>query len=530
MTASISTAEFAAFAPSPAPAHAAAPRLSIPLTLGVLVAACLIPALVALGAMSYVDYRFRETALYGETIANARTMMALVDRDLETVESGLRVLASGNVATDGEMTRLQERLRNAPKSPAIGAYAVVDRDGRVRSTTTSGPARPDGELATRLKAVFTTGKPVLTGVFPGPADRPPVVAMGVPIPRGDGVGYTLAAVLAPETLFASARASLPAGWIAAIIDQDGDIVARTPDAARYVGQRATPSLLAALDGRSEGTSETMTKDDVAMLTAFSRSSRGDWTVAVGAPRALLVGSLHRSIAWIAVAALGVLGFVLWFAFRVSHAVTRAVDGLVEPAMALGSGRPVDVQPTRFREIDAVGRAIRQASRRRATAQHHAYHAPLTNLRNRTLFDEMAMRQIAQAYRDGAQFAILAIDLDGFKAVNDQHGHAAGDLVLKTVADRIMGLVRGSDVVSRRGGDEFAVMLVDVDGARTRHIAEKLLDALSQPYPGVEPSVSASIGVARYPHDATTLHDLLERADEALYAAKDAGKRRVTGDF
>jgi diguanylate cyclase (GGDEF)-like protein len=166
----------------------------------------------------------------------------------------------------------------------------------------------------------------------------------------------------------------------------------------------------------------------------------------------------------------------------------------------------------------------------ATAQHHAYHDPLTDLRNRTLFDEMASREIAQAYRDGTQLAILAIDLDGFKAVNDLHGHAAGDRVLKSVATRITSLIRGSDVVSRRGGDEFSVLLVDVDGSGTRLIADKLLAALSLPYADVTPPVSASIGVARYPHDATTLKALLECADEALYMAKNAGKRRVVGDF
>ena len=506
-------------------------RWTIPGTLALLVAACLVPALIALVVMSYVNYRVQEAALFAAAVAHARTLMALVDRDLEGVESGLRVLATANVVTEGEFGRLYDRLRGAQKSQAINAYYLIDRDGRQRLNTLQpyGPA-PDSELSPHLKSVFSTGKPELSGVFFAPADRSPIVTMGVPVFRGDAVAYALAVAMTPEQVFASARRSIPDGWIAAIVDSDGRLVARSRDSARYVGQRATPSLLAAIAGRAEGMSETVTRDGELMLTAFSRSSRGDWTVAVGAPKTLLVAALHRSIALLAAGALVVLGFVLWFAFRVSRAVTRAVDGLAEPAQALGNGRPVELQQTPFREVDAVGRAIQQASRRLTTAQHHAYHDPLTNLRNRTLFDEMALRQIAQAYRDGAQLAILALDLDGFKAVNDQHGHAAGDFVLKTVADRIMGLVRGSDVVSRRGGDEFAVMLVDVDGAKTRHIAEKLLDALSAPYPGIEPSVSASIGVARYPHDATTLQDLLERADEALYAAKDAGKRRVTGDF
>ncbi len=251
-----------------------------------------------------------------------------------------------------------------------------------------------------------------------------------------------------------------------------------------------------------------------------------WTLAVGTPQAALYLSVGPLVAGAGIAA----ALVLWLAFVLSRAVTRAVASLVEPARALGSGGTVELAATPFRETAAVGRAIREASGMLAAAQHHAYHDPLTNLRNRTLFDEMATRQIAQAYRDGAQLAILAIDLDGFKAVNDLHGHAAGDAVLLAVAARITGLLRASDVVSRRGGDEFSVLLVDVDGLKTRHIAEKLLAALSEPYPDVVPPVSASIGVARYPRDATILAELLERADEALYAAKAGGKRRVVVDF
>ena len=240
--------------------------------------------------------------------------------------------------------------------------------------------------------------------------------------------------------------------------------------------------------------------------------------------------VQHAIGGFVVAVLLSLALALWFASRVSRAVRIAVASLVEPALALGSGLPVELPATTLRETDTVGRAIRQASQLLTVAHQHAYHDPLTGLRNRALFDEMASRQIAQSYRDGSQLALLAIDLDGFKAVNDLQGHAAGDLVLKHVADRITGLIRGSDVVSRRGGDEFSVMLVDVDGAKTRQVAEKLLAALSRPYPDIEAAVSASIGVARYPHDATTLLDLLERADEALYEAKKAGKSRVAGDL
>ena len=508
------------------------PQPGIRRVLAGLVAACLVPALIALAAMVVVNYRVQEAAVNNEAVMRARTMLLLLDGELEGIESGLRVLANSIEIASGDSARVHERLREALQSRPVDSYVLLDAEGRQRGSTfaAAGVVVPREAMALQLKPVFATGQPSLSGVFPSPANRSPVVAVGVPVMKNDAVVQVLAATITPDEILKAMQSTMPEGWVGVVIDSGGRIVTRTRDVARFVGQAATPSLLSAIAGKSEGVDETVTKDGVKVLTAFSRSPRTHWTVAVGAPKSVLVASVYRSVALIAVGLLLALAIVLWFARRVSRTVMQAVGSLIEPALALGGGRPVDLPSTSLRETDAVARAIHQASRMLARAQHHAYHDPLTNLRNRTLFDEMATRQIAQAYRDGAQLAILAIDLDGFKAVNDQHGHAAGDVVLKRVAARITGTLRGSDVVSRRGGDEFSVLLVDVDGQKTRQIAEKLVDALSQSYPDVDPAVSASIGVARYPHDATTLHELLERADEALYAAKNAGKRRVVGDF
>ena len=509
-------------------ADAPRPRLTVRTTLVALVAACLVPAVLGLAIMVVVDYRAQESAVRNEAVMRARTMLLLLDGDLEGIESGLRVLASSNSLAGGELVRFRDRLRTVQKTEQIESYVLVDAEGRLRVDTRA--VQSGGSVAAQLRPVFATGKPSLSGAYQRPNDDGWGVALGVPVLGSDGVAFALAVTLTSQQVLASTKAALPDGWVASVIDSGGRIVARTRDAGRFVGQPATPSLLTAIDGRTEGSTEAMTKDGQTVITAFSRSARSGWTIAVGAPRDLLHASLSRSIAILVACGSLVIALALVFAWRVSRLVTQAVGSLIEPALALGAGRPIDLPPTPLRETDEVGRAIRQASLKLARAQHHAYHDPLTNLRNRTLFDEMATRQIVQAYRDGAQLAILAIDLDGFKAVNDQHGHAAGDVVLKRVADRITSSIRGSDVVSRRGGDEFSVLLVDVDGIKTRHIAEKLVVALSMPYPDVDPPVSASIGVARYPLEASTLQELLERADEALYEAKNAGKRRVVGEF
>jgi diguanylate cyclase (GGDEF)-like protein len=251
---------------------------------------------------------------------------------------------------------------------------------------------------------------------------------------------------------------------------------------------------------------------------------------VAAPRATLSSNLSRSLLKVVAAGASSLAVALWFAIRLSGNIRRSVEGLIEPALALGSGRPVELSGSTIVEADAVGRALKQASQMLAEANHQAHHDPLTGLCNRTLFDELVVHQLAAAERHGGRLAVIAIDLDGFKAVNDRHGHATGDAVLKTAADRIRKAIRGADVVSRRGGDEFTVLLNHVDQPLAQRIGHKLVATLARPYDGIDVAVSASVGIALYPGSGTTLAALLERADQALYDAKNGGKRRLAGDI
>jgi len=156
----------------------------------------------------------------------------------------------------------------------------------------------------------------------------------------------------------------------------------------------------------------------------------------------------------------------------------------------------------------------------------AQHDALTELPNRLLFDEVAEHDLAFAARRGQTVALLAVDLDGFKSVNDTHGHAAGDAVLKTVAQRIQEVIRASDIVARIGGDEFIIMLTDVNQESALETAERSIALLSMPYADCLVSVSASVGVALYPECGDTLKTLTSAADQAMYPAKHSGKQRV----
>ena len=153
--------------------------------------------------------------------------------------------------------------------------------------------------------------------------------------------------------------------------------------------------------------------------------------------------------------------------------------------------------------------------------------PLTSVLNRRGFGEVHARQSARARRGGMPIAVMSIDLDFFKAINDVHGHAVGDQVLIDVAAVISGVLRGSDAVARFGGEEFVVLLSDTRQARAELVAQRIRHALRQPraVPGL-PAYTLSIGIACQHVQGEELDSLLLRSDRALYRAKQLGRDRV----
>ena len=167
------------------------------------------------------------------------------------------------------------------------------------------------------------------------------------------------------------------------------------------------------------------------------------------------------------------------------------------------------------EAEAAARALADAARAAETDE-------LTQLPNRALLRDRFSHAIAQAKRHGNRLAVLFIDLDNFKQVNDVHGHATGDAVLQRVAACLLASVREADTVSRYGGDEFVILLTDLaQPADAVRVADKLLAALAVPsgVNGVQLQVSASIGISLYPDDGTDGPQLISRADAAMYQRK-----------
>jgi diguanylate cyclase (GGDEF)-like protein len=161
-------------------------------------------------------------------------------------------------------------------------------------------------------------------------------------------------------------------------------------------------------------------------------------------------------------------------------------------------------------------------------QFVATHDALTSLPNRTMFSDRLSQALAQAQRYNRHLALLFVDLDGFKTVNDTFGHEVGDVLLREIASRLRACLREGDVVGRIGGDEFVVLIEEFgEPAQLALVARKILETMAQPVAvrGEECRVTASVGISAYPQDGKDSQTLLKNADSAMYRAKEQGKNR-----
>lgn len=186
---------------------------------------------------------------------------------------------------------------------------------------------------------------------------------------------------------------------------------------------------------------------------------------------------------------------------------------------------------RTAELATANRRLQAEIQERLQAEkqirHLADHDALTDLPNRRLLQDRLQQAMAAARRSGKQVAILFIDLDSFKPINDMLGHRVGDLLLQAVAKRLRNLLRAVDTVARIGGDEFVLVLPEMQSQTSAGgAAQKILNALVQPYPIEDHmlTVTPSIGISRYPDHGSNTDLLISRADDAMYQAKQVGRR------
>jgi diguanylate cyclase (GGDEF)-like protein/PAS domain S-box-containing protein len=193
---------------------------------------------------------------------------------------------------------------------------------------------------------------------------------------------------------------------------------------------------------------------------------------------------------------------------------------------LASISPIRDESGAITHFVGVKEDITELKRLQDQMAHMAHYDQLTGLPNRLLFLDRLKQTLVRSKRKDASFALLYMDLDAFKAINDGHGHAVGDNLLVAVGQRLLGCVRETDTVARMGGDEFTVLLTDVGSLEdVQRIAEMIIQAISNPFAigTVTCSVGISIGIAMFPLDGLDADPLLSTADTALYQVKKRGR-------
>lgn len=526
---------------------------SIRSSLVLLVVACVLPAATVALLLIASSYRDGKLALFEYGRVTSRSIMRAVDGELLSAVSGLQALATSPALHTQDLAQFHAQAREVLHHLAGSNVVLSASDGQqlVNTLVEWGRPLPRHGNPALLRQVIEGGKPVVSDLFVGGVTRRPLVAVEVPVPIDGKPAHGLAMGIFPEKLAQILSGLSPdPDWVVSVVDRNGIIVARTHLPERFVGQNASPSLLAAMADSREGMIEAETLEGATVLAAFTHSSVSGWAVAVGIPKQALLSKLQQWALWLSVATSVFLGFGVATAVAVARRISRAIANLVPMADTLGRGEPVGESAPVMRETDAVAQALHRASdllqrrtlerdqaarqsadfRRHAKRlEHEARHDPLTDLANRSKFLDALVQSLHTRAVEGGELTVFFVDLDDFKPVNDSYGHLVGDELLRDFAARLRSGVREGDLVARLGGDEFAVLLDGLGRDQASRIAEALIERLSTPYAimGHEIHVTASVGAAGYPADGADAAALLDTADAAMYRAKHEGKGRFS---
>lgn len=471
-----------------------------------------------------VELAQRGADSHNNQVASARSL-------LETVAS-LPEVRRGGLGCDSTLAHIH---KNAQWTSSI---FLLDASGRGVCASKTGFKSTDFSDRGYYKDAVATRKFVLSEPIIGRVSRIPVVAMSVPLIGQNGeiggvlvVGIELSWI---QTLSDLARTKHDGAVLA--INRDGALISRHQHKVRVGGVVEEPT--AARDtlrrlAESRDPIVLIEDGEVSRIFGIARTRDDKLTIAVGFDRAAVLEPIRQrfwtDLYWLLAVAFGSALLALTIA---EFSLLRGVRKLNNAALRLKAGKMgvrVELPQHVATELHELAASFNSMI---AEFERLAYLDRLTGLPNRRYLERQLLRGERDADGLPKPEALLAIDLDGFKPVNDVHGHAMGDRVLAAVARRIAGVVDGRATVARLGGDEFvAVMQLNPHRElreQGRQLGEEIRKALHSPIEidGITFPVGASVGLAIVPEDAETLAGALVAADAALYEAKRLGRNRV----
>jgi len=433
----------------------------------------------------------------------AQIYEAQIFRALREIDQTLKIVKYANEVWGVQEVLPKLKARGLLPPALVFAISIADSKGNIVASTSSSERANVADRgffqSGRLADFISVGRPQ-----PGPKAGVWSLTFSRRLDTEHGKFAGVVMVSVDAAYFASSYDSSQLGkhGMLGLLGSDGVFrVRRSGDAVSAGGRADYAEVVSATDHeKSESTLQTNPWDSVRRYTSVRPI--------YGFPLAVIVGlSADEQLA----AAERNKQADLWRAFRVSLLLILiiAVMWRMSHQLALSRRRVVE---------EHIAHAAR--------VEYIAHHDSLTTLPNRSLFSKLLGHSISQAHRYKRQLAVLFLDLDHFKNINDTLGHEAGDQLLQEVAARLKTCLRDSDTVARLGGDEFVVMLPELDVEKyTATVARKILAAVARPFilAGQEYSVTASIGISTYPQDGLDEQTLTKNADVAMYKAKEEGK-------
>jgi len=524
-----------------------------------IVSAALVPAIAFQAYTESEARRTRQQLVEDEALRLVRMVASEQQRIVEGAEQVLNVLSGAPSVQDNQPQDCQRLLANVlQQSPRYNFAAVIGLNGHL--ICASGPFDPGADVSDRafFRLALQTGGFVIGEYTVGRFSNQPTIHMAKPFRNGKGIiaGVVEVALSIDWLGQQLERLALPPDAVASIKDRNGTVLARHPDGARFVGHPMVAENRFSLEGSEVRVVELKGLDGRQRITAYSP---------VGAePKGLRIGvGLDREVTFAAATQANLKGLILIVAGAVlalattalagTQLIRRPLDRLLLVAdrwrngdLAARTGLPAD--SSEFGRLAAAFDSMAEAQGNRESAlrllsselavrvqtevaareemRFIAHHDSVTSLPNRFQLKERLGQVIERESFDGRMTAVIIVDLDGFKAINDTMGHEAGDRLLKEVATRLQNLVRRDDIVARFGGDEFVILQSDLQQAQIAEmLTHRLIARLAEPamIAGQQVRIGASAGVALYPLDGADSDTLLKHADIALYCAKTEGR-------
>ena len=330
-----------------------------------LVVACLLPGVIGFAIFSLVEYREERQRLMNENTQRARVLGQAIDHNLLRTQALVQSFAGADEILAGDVETFSKRATRATAAAGLGTHVLVHRieNGRiVRYSVQDGGFVVEQSDTAAPRMVLEQGVSVISDVVTDPVSRQSFVNAHVPVLRDGKVTYSVAIAISTAQLTAAlVEQGLPGGWLVGLIDRKGNIAGRSRQGEKFAGQFASVELREAITRSNAGTLETITREGVPNLTAFSRSPRTGYTTSIGVPQAEIVCALRKKLTYLIGTFLVLFGLGLLVARYMTGLISNSVHALIAPATALGNGSPFAVERLHLTEANEVAIAIERAA-------------------------------------------------------------------------------------------------------------------------------------------------------------------------